>query len=136
MTRKLLVGAIVAGAFAITAGTAVALTGGGDTAPTPASSTATSTSRTATPTDTTELTADDARRIVQARYGGTVREVEREQEHGRMEWDVEIDAADGHHYEVRIDVRSGEITRVEQDDDHDDDRHDDRHDDDRHGDDD
>lgn len=147
MTRKLLVGAVAAGAFAITAGTAFALTGGDG--PTPragtvaiASSTtetSTSTSSSGTPSGTaTELTADDASRIVHARYGGTVREVERETEHGRAEWDVEIDAADGKHYEVRIDAQSGEITRVEQDD-RDDDKHDgkdDDKDDDRDGDDD
>jgi uncharacterized membrane protein YkoI len=124
VTRKLLVGAIVAGALAVTAGTAFALTGGGETttpstAPTSASPTS-STSGTSAPDDDTEVSADDAAGIAQARYGGTVHEVEREREHGRLEWKVEVTADDGKAYDVRVDAQSGEITRVDQDDDHDD----------------
>jgi len=132
VTRKLLVGAIVAGALAVTAGTAFALTGGGETAtPSAAQTSASPTSSTSgTPAaDDTEVSADDAAGIAQARYGGTVHEVEREREHGRLEWKVEIAAADGKAYDVRVDAQSGETTRMDQDDDHDDhDDHDDRDD--------
>lgn len=137
MTRKLLVGAIAAGALAVTAGTAFALTGADDDAPTRAA-TGTTTSLTApssdddgptsgtstpgTPGQPAEgmLTADEAATIVQKQYGGTVREVEHEVEHGRQEWKVEIAAADGKTYDVRVDARSGDVTRTDQDDDHDD----------------
>jgi hypothetical protein len=66
--------------------------------------------------------------------GGTVTEVEREWEHGRLEWKVEIHL-DGVEHDVRVDAVSGEITRVDVDDDRrdddggkDDDRDDDRDD--------
>ena len=53
--------------------------------------------------------------------GRTVTEVERETEHGRQEWKVEINAADGKSYDVRVDAKSGNVTRADQDDnDHDD----------------
>jgi hypothetical protein len=132
MTRKLLVGAIAAGALAVTAGTAFALTDNGATAPSSAAGLPTSftTSNDDTPTPSSptslapsgtestgaELSADDAAGIALARYGGTVREVEREMEHGRMEWKVEVTAADGTEYDVRLDARTGAVTRVDQDD--------------------
>jgi hypothetical protein len=134
MTRKLLVGAIAAGALVVTAGTAFALTGGDDATATstgittslPTSSDDTPTSVSPTTSDDTpspapaggELSADDAVGIVLARYGGTVREVEREWEHGGLEWKVEITAADGIEYDVRVDAGTGAVTRVDQDDDH------------------
>lgn len=137
MTRKLLVGVIAAGALAVTAGTAFALTGGDDTAPRAATGTTTSltapssdddpttsgsptsSSSTDTPGQPAEgtLTAEEAANIVQEQYGGSVREVEHEVEHGRQEWKVEIAAADGKTYDVRVDARSGDVTRVDQDDD-------------------
>lgn len=166
MTRKLLVGAIAAGALAVSAGTAFALTAddGGTPGTTsvatsltdPASSTSSSSDDTFTsvPTVTSEgptsdtptlstpapggvqLSAEDASRIVLERFGGTVHEVEREYEHGRLEWKVEITASTGVTYDVRIDAATGTVTRVEQDsrggdDDRDDDRGGDDHG--RHG---
>jgi hypothetical protein len=133
MTRKLLVGAIAAGALVVTAGTAFALTGGDDATATtstgittsfPTSSDDTPTSESPTTSDDApspaqaggELSADDAVGIVLARYGGTVREVEREWEHGRLEWKVEITAADGIEYDVRVDAGTGDVTSVDQDD--------------------
>lgn len=138
MTRKLLVGVIAAGALAVTAGTAFALTGGDDNAA-PRAATGTTTSLTApssdddpttsgSPTSSSStdtpgqpaegtLTAEEAANIVQEQYGGSVREVEHEVEHGRQEWKVEIAAADGKTYDVRVDARSGDVTRVDQDDD-------------------
>ena len=145
MTRKLLVGVIAAGALAVTAGTAFALTGDDDDATTRAA-TGTTTSLTAPSSDDDDptssgsptasstgtssqapddgMTAEEAANIVRQRYGGTVREVEHEVEHGRQEWKVEIAAADGKTYDVRVDAKTGDVTRVDQDDD------------DRHGDDD
>jgi cytoskeletal protein RodZ len=152
MTRKLLVGAIVAGALTVTAGTALALsqddqpssgaaptttssasatsttsatTSAPTTAPTTSSSTPTGTSSTSAGTAQAELSADDAARIVRERVGGTVHEVEREVEHGRLEWKVEITGRDGVTYDVRVDAVTGEFTRVDQDSDGRDDSRDD-----------
>lgn len=140
MTRKLLVGAIVAGALTVTAGTAFALSRDDRSASGAAPATTTSAPATA-PTSATSstsaearLTAKDAARIAQARYGGTVHEIESEVEHGKPEWKVEITAADGVTYDVRIDAVTGDLTRVDRDDDRrgggDDDRDDDHG---RHG---
>ena len=78
---------------------------------------------------------------LRAAGGGQVEDVERESEHGREVWDVEVDV-NGVEHEFDIDVASGEIVRHDTDDDRDDDREsddrddDDRDDDDRVGDDD
>lgn len=138
MTRKLLIGAVAAGALIVTTGTAFALTSGDEPStraaqPTTFTSTTESTSEstsmpTSVPTDTpvpdsgTGLSADDASRIAVERVGGTVREVELELEHGRVEWKVDVVAADGVRYDVRIDAETGEVTRIEADDRDDDDR--------------
>lgn len=146
MTRKLLVGAIAAGALAVSAGTAFALSA--DDGPTPGASSVTtsltdptsttsetptsdttSTSDPTAPTSTSEstststptqggaqLSADDAARLVQGRLGGTVHEVEREYEHGRLEWKVEITASDGKTYDIRVDAQNGNVTRIEPED--------------------
>lgn len=53
-------------------------------------------------------------------------EVEREVEHGREVWKVEFD--DDH--EAYVDIATGEVVKLERDDDHDDDGRDDDHDDD------
>ncbi len=145
MTRKFLVGAIAAGALTVTAGTALALSQNDQpssgVAQTTTSTTTTSTttsSDTTAPTSTTstsatstssapaELTADDASRLVRERMGGTVHEIEREVEHGRLEWKIEITARDGITYDVRVDAVTGDVTRIDQDsnDDRDDDRDD------------
>jgi uncharacterized membrane protein YkoI len=59
-------------------------------------------------------------------------EIEREWEHGRMTWKVEF----GDDHKVYVDVVTGEIVKVDRDDDRDDDdRDDDGHDDDRNDDD-
>jgi hypothetical protein len=63
--------------------------------------------------------------------GGTVREVEREVEHGRVEWKVEITARDGNTYDVRLDAATGAVTRIDQDDRGGGDSRDDSRDDDR-----
>jgi len=144
MTRKLLVGAIAAGALIVTTGTAFALSNSSDdtsvatpavptfesTSSSASSSTTESTSEstsestfTSEPTSTSEstpvaagsLSAEDASRIVVERVGGTVHEVEREVEHGRVEWKVEVTARDGNTYDIRVDAETGAVTRVDQD---------------------
>lgn len=45
-----------------------------------------------------------------------LREVEKEQEHGRTVWEVEF----GSDHEVYVDARTGEVVKIELDDDHDD----------------
>lgn len=118
MTRKLLVGAVAVGALAVTAGTAFALSSPSDTSGASAAPVTTSTS-TSTSAEASGLPADDARRIAVDLVQGTVDEVEREVEHGRTEWKVEVIAADGHTYDVRVDAETGAVTRVDQDDDRD-----------------
>jgi uncharacterized membrane protein YkoI len=139
MTRKLLVGAVAAGALIITTGTAFALTSNDAPStraaqPTTFTSTSESTSEstsvptgTSTPEASTGLSADDASRIATERVGGTVREVELELEHGRIEWKVDIIGADGVRHDVRIDAETGAITRIDADDRGDDDRGGDDH---------
>jgi hypothetical protein len=132
MTRNLLVGAIAVGALAITTGTAFALSSNdgptsGAASVTSSLTESTNTSTTSgSPTSTSDsptntaapgagsLSAADAGRIAQERLGGTVRGVEREVEHGRLEWKVAITARDGNSYDVRIDAQSGAITRIDQ----------------------
>ncbi len=59
--------------------------------------------------------------------GGQATEIERETEHGRAEWKVEVENA-GVEHDVRIDATTGAVTRVDADD-SDDSRSDDRDDD-------
>jgi peptidase YpeB-like protein len=150
MNRKLIVGAIAAGALILSTGTAFALSNSSDdtsaatpsvptfastSAPTSDSTSESTTGSTATtesssgstltsePTRTPEstsvpagsLSAADASRIVVERVGGTVHEVEREVEHGRVEWKVEVTARDGNTYDIRVDAETGAVTRVDQD---------------------
>src|SRR5688500_69655 len=106
MTRKLIVGAIAVGALALTAGTAVALSGQDDPTNTSSATTSTSSSSTtsstqssttsSTPSSSTVpvdpvISRDEAVRIAQERVGGgDVTEVETELEHGRPEWKIEL----------------------------------------------
>jgi uncharacterized membrane protein YkoI len=148
MTRKLLVGAIAAGALILTTGTAFALSNSSDdtsvtapSVPTFASTSEPTTESTTESTPTAEsssvatptaepsstptekstsvpagsLSAEDASRIVVERVGGTVHEVEREVEYGRVEWKVEVTARDGNTYDIRVDAETGAVTRVDQD---------------------
>lgn len=114
----------MAGALVVTAGTAFALSS--DDGRQTSGVRPTTSEPTVAPTDTSApqpgpLTADDASRIVTDRFGGTVHEIEREYEHGRVEWKVEVRASDGVEYDVRVDSTTGAITRVDRDDDDDDD---------------
>lgn len=64
-----------------------------------------------------ELSSSDAADIALRHVGGgQVTEIEREFEHGRREWKVEI-VHDGREHDVRVDVASGAVTRTDVDDD-------------------
>jgi uncharacterized membrane protein YkoI len=84
-------------------------------------------------TAATEIGSEWAAEIALERVGGgEVVEIEREQEHSRPVWSIEI-VEDGVEYELDVDQETGEIIKVERDDDSDD-RDDDRDDDDRNDD--
>ena len=90
------------------------------------------------PADGQAITAEQASVIaVDHIGGGTAVDIERESEHGRTVWDVEV-VHDRQEIEVHVDAVTGEVTRIDRDDRddrHDDDRYDDDHHD-RHSDDD
>lgn len=117
-------------ALLLTAGTALALASGADDALAgavrPAESTSESTS-TSTPTASTStlaptvpagpevITQQQAAQIAVAYAGGgTVIEIERELEDGRVEWKVRVVNA-GQRFDVRVDTTTGAITRVDTD---------------------
>lgn len=68
-------------------------------------------------TAATQIGPERAAEIALERVGGgEVVEIEREREHGRPVWDIEI-VKDGVEYELDIDRETGEIIKVERDDD-------------------
>jgi uncharacterized membrane protein YkoI len=69
------------------------------------------------------LSVEEAAKIALNKVNGTITEVEKEWEHGKLEFDFEIQTNRGE-AEVRVDAQTGEVTRVEFDDDDDDDRDD------------
>ena len=71
----------------------------------------------------TNLSIDEAAKIALNKVNGTITEVEKEMEHGRLEYKFEIKSNRGE-ADVRVDAQTGEITRVEFDDDDHDDRDD------------
>jgi uncharacterized membrane protein YkoI len=88
-------------------------------------------SRTATAlltTNTSAISAEEAAKIATNEVNGKVTEIEKEIEHGRLEYKFEIQSNRGD-AEVRVDAESGKITRVEFDDNDDDFRDDDNYDD-------
>jgi uncharacterized membrane protein YkoI len=64
----------------------------------------------------TSLSVNEAAKIALSKVNGTITEVEQEMEHGRLEYKFEI-ASNRGEVDVRVDAVSGEITRVEFDDD-------------------
>ncbi|MEE6307370.1 PepSY domain-containing protein [Plantactinospora veratri] len=86
------------------------------------------------PTGTAPAGAVDSARAVEIALasagGGQLDEVEREQEHGREVWSVEL-VKDGREVEVDVDATTGEIVKTEQDDEDDEDDDRDEDDDDR-----
>jgi hypothetical protein len=90
---------------------------------------------TAPPAGAGTLDADRAAELALRRVaGGRVTEIEREWEHGRLVWKVEVHAG-GVEYDIRVDAATGAIVRARADDDRDGDADRDG-DDDRGGDDD
>ncbi|MEW9050206.1 MAG: PepSY domain-containing protein [Neobacillus sp.] len=69
--------------------------------------------------DLTILTLEEASKIATNTVSGSITEVEREMEHGRLEYKFEIESKNGQ-MEVRIDAQTGEVTRIEYDDNTDD----------------
>lgn len=73
---------------------------------------------------TSALSVEEAAKIATSEVNGTITEVEKEMEHGRLEYKFEIQSDQGE-ADVRVDAETGEITRVKFDDDSRDDRDDD-----------
>jgi peptidase YpeB-like protein len=62
-----------------------------------------------------EITSEEAVRIALAHVGGgRVREIERELEHGRREWKVEV-VNGGREHDIRVDATTGAVTRTDMD---------------------
>jgi uncharacterized membrane protein YkoI len=61
------------------------------------------------------LSIEEAAKIALAKVNGTITEVENEMEHGRLEYKFEILSNRGE-VDVRVDAQTGEVTRVEFDD--------------------
>jgi uncharacterized membrane protein YkoI len=124
MTRTRVLAAVLAGLTLAGLGTAATALGGDDPAAaapvtvvaqtrttTPTTSTSTSMPAPAAAADT--VSADDAGSRAVARVGGgTVTKVEREVEHGRTVWKVDI-RRDTRLTEVHVDVATGAVTRIE-----------------------
>ncbi|MBY0145000.1 PepSY domain-containing protein [Neobacillus niacini] len=70
--------------------------------------------------NSTSISIDEASKIALNKVSGTITEVEKEMEHGRLEYKFEIHSNRGE-ADVRVDAETGKVTRVEfDDDDHDD----------------
>jgi hypothetical protein len=69
-------------------------------------------------TKSSTLSIEEAAKIALNKVNGTITEVEQEMEHGRLEFKFEIQTNRGE-ADVRIDAQTGEVTRVEFDDDDD-----------------
>ena len=74
--------------------------------------------------NTSAISVEEAAKIAINEVNGTVTKVEKEMEHGRLEYKFEIQSDQGE-ADVRVDAETGNITRVEFDDDGDDDNRDD-----------
>jgi uncharacterized membrane protein YkoI len=80
--------------------------------------------------NSTSISMEEASKIALNKVNGTITEVEKEMEHGRLEYKFEILSNRGE-ADVRVDAQTGEVTRVEFDDDDRDDFDDHDDDDDR-----
>jgi uncharacterized membrane protein YkoI len=78
----------------------------------------------ASQTNTAAISVEEAAKIAVNEVNGTITEIENEMEHGRLEYKFEIQSDQGE-ADVRVDAETGNITRVEFDDDSRDDRYDD-----------
>jgi len=125
MTRTRVLAALLAGLTLAGVGTAATALGSDDPATAApvsvvaqtraAASTGTPTSTsTSTPTAAGVTSVEAGSRAVTHLGGGTVTKVERETEHGRSVWDVEV-RRDTRITEVHVDTATGTVTRVEDD---------------------
>ena len=120
MTRTRVLAALLAGLTLAGLGTAATALGGDDPAAAAAPVAVVAHTRTAsTPTPTpgapaaAALTAAEASAVAVAHLGGgTVTKVERETEHGRAVWEVDVRRGSGVS-EVHVDTATGSVTRVE-----------------------
>lgn len=79
---------------------------------------------TASPSNTSSISVEEASKIAVNEVNGTITKVEKEIEHGRLEYKFEIQSDQGE-VDVRVDAETGKVTRVKFDDDNRDDRNDD-----------
>lgn len=79
---------------------------------------------TASQSNSSAISVDEAAKIATNEVNGKITEVEKEMEHGRLEYKFEIQSDRGE-VDVRVDAETGKITRVKFDDDSRDDRYDD-----------
>ncbi|WHZ02768.1 PepSY domain-containing protein [Neobacillus sp. YX16] len=70
------------------------------------------------PTNGSTLSVEEAAKIALNKVSGKITEVEKEWEHGKLEFDFEIQTNRGE-ADVRVDAQTGDVTRVEFDDDDD-----------------
>ena len=75
---------------------------------------------TASQSNSSAISVDEAAKIATNEVNGKITEVEKEMEHGRLEFKFEIQSNRGE-ADVRVDAQTGEVTRVEFDDDDNDD---------------
>lgn len=80
------------------------------------------------PTNTSALSVEEASKIATNEVNGKITDIEKEMEHGRLEYKFEIQSDRGE-ADVRVDAETGKITRVKFDDDSRDNRYDDDDDD-------
>jgi uncharacterized membrane protein YkoI len=124
MTRTRVLAALLAGLTLAGIGTAASALGSDDLTSAAAPVTVVAQTSTTTPTSTSTstpadfnaaVTADEAGSRAVARVGGgTVTKVEREVEHGRTVWEVDVRRGT-RVTEVHVDVANGAVTRVEDD---------------------
>jgi uncharacterized membrane protein YkoI len=79
-------------------------------------------------TNTSTISIEEAAKIATNEVNGKITEVEKEMEHGRLEYKFEIQSDQGE-VDIRVDAETGKITRVKFDNDSRDDRYDDDDDD-------
>ncbi|MGE8079829.1 PepSY domain-containing protein [Peribacillus loiseleuriae] len=62
------------------------------------------------------ITQDEATKTVLAQYqGGTIKQVELEDEDGSVVYGVDVVSKDGKSYDVKVDAKTGKITKAEDD---------------------
>jgi hypothetical protein len=88
-----------------------------DVAPSPSASSSSATTSKATPGRAAAIPAERAKAIaLRAAGGGRVESIEREREHGRLVWDVDV-IVKGVEHDIDVDAATGQVTRHRTDDD-------------------